>query len=275
MIEIPEALVLSRQISGALRGKCILDAEADHSPHSFAWYTGDPKTYGEKLQGKVIDGADVFSGNVRIAAGDMALLISTPIRYHEPGSNLPDKRQLLVRFSDGSTITCTVQMWGCMFCYRKGDEIGGVPVQCYLNPSPTPMDEDFDRAYFDRLLSTVDAEKLSVKAFLATEQRIPGFGNGVLQDVLWTARIHPKRKMASLSARELTAVFNAVKSVLAEMAAKGGRDTERDLFAQPGGYRTLLSKNTVGLPCPECGSDIRKEPYLGGAIYYCEGCQKL
>ncbi len=275
MIEIPEAVVLSKQIAETLRGKRIEYAEANHSPHGFAWYTGDPKTYGQRLEGRIIDGADVFSGNVRIHAGDISLLISTPIRYHEAGAKTPDKHQLLVRFEDGSAITCTVQMWGCMFCYEKGDESGGVPVQCYLNPSPTPIDVDFDRAYFDRLLSSVDALKLSAKAFLATEQRIPGFGNGVLQDVLWTAKIHAKRKMASLSPGELTAMFNAVKSVTKEMADRGGRDTERDLFGKPGGYKIVLSKNTVGLPCPECGSDIRKEPYLGGAIYYCEGCQKL
>jgi formamidopyrimidine-DNA glycosylase len=43
---------------------------------------------------------------------------------------------------------------------------------------------------------------LSAKAFLATEQRIPGLGNGVLQDILFTAGIHPKRKMAAISEEE-------------------------------------------------------------------------
>lgn len=274
MIEIPEACVLVRQITETLRGKSIVDAEAGHIPHAFAWYTGDPKTYGQRLRGRTIEGAEVFSGNVRIAARDMMLLISTPIRYHAPGAKLPDKHQLLIRFEDGSAVTCTVQMWGCMFCYKAGDEAGGVPVQCYLNPSPTPIDEEFDWAYFDRLLSSIDREKLSAKAFLATEQRIPGFGNGVLQDVLWTAKIHPKRKMATLSPDELTAMFRAVKSVIADMAARGGRDTEKDLYGRWGGYKTVLSKNTVAEPCPACGSDIRKEPYLGGAVYYCSECQR-
>jgi formamidopyrimidine-DNA glycosylase len=59
------------------------------------------------------------------------------------------------------------------------------------------------------------------------------------------------------------------------MTEQGGRDTERDLFGQPGGYRTILSKNTVGTGCPACGTMIGKEPYLGGAIYYCEICQPL
>lgn len=117
--------------------------------------------------------------------------------------------------------------------------------------------------------------KLSAKAFLATEQRIPGLGNGVLQDILWSARIHPKRKMSEISSQAVDAMYEAVKGVLAQMTAQGGRDTERDLFGNPGGYQTVLSKNTVGKPCPVCGTRIQKEPYMGGSIYVCEGCQRL
>jgi formamidopyrimidine-DNA glycosylase len=80
--------------------------------------------------------------------------------------------------------------------------------------------------------------------------------------------------MGALTDWEIDAMYDAVKHVLAEMTAQGGRDTERDLFGQPGGYRTVLSKNTVGTPCPACGTVIQKEAYLGGAIYTCSGCQE-
>ena len=73
-------------------------------------------------------------------------------------------------------------------------------------------------------------QKLSAKAFLATEQRIPGLGNGVLQDILWYANIHPKRKISTLSAEQKHKLFRSVKTILAEMTELGGRDTERDLF---------------------------------------------
>jgi formamidopyrimidine-DNA glycosylase len=116
--------------------------------------------------------------------------------------------------------------------------------------------------------------KLSTKAFLATEQRIPGLGNGVLQDILWTAGIHPKRKLESLSDDEVGQLYNAVKTVLEAMVDGGGRDTERDLYGCNGGYRTILSRHTVDMPCPACGTPIRKAAYLGGSIYFCEGCQK-
>jgi formamidopyrimidine-DNA glycosylase len=59
------------------------------------------------------------------------------------------------------------------------------------------------------------------------------------------------------------------------MADQGGRDTEMDLFGCPGGYKTILSKFTVDKPCLVCGTVIKKEPFMGGSIYYCGGCQKF
>lgn len=273
MVELPEAVVLAQQINDTLVGKRIINAIANHTPHSFAWYTGDPARYGDLLRGKRILSAEAFGGHIEIRLDDMMLLIGTPLRYHAKGEKLPAKHQLLLEFDDASAASATIQMWGGLFCYKEG-ESGGVP-DCYtIEKCRTPLSDSFDRAFFDELFDE-NTDKLSAKAFLATEQRIPGLGNGVLQDILWTAKIHPKRKMASLSREETDGMFHAVKSVLKQMAAKGGRDTERDLFGCPGGYKTVLSKITVGTPCPVCGAFIRKEAYLGGSIYYCEGCQPL
>jgi formamidopyrimidine-DNA glycosylase len=168
-------------------------------------------------------------------------------------------------------------MWGCFFCFPLG-EPGGFPDYDLAKNRPSPLTEAFDRPCFDSLFDAVphgEGPKLSAKAYLATQQRIPGLGNGVLQDILWTAHIHPRRKMGELTSEELTAMFDAVKRVLAEMTAQGGRDTERDLFGHAGNYVTILSKNTVDVPCPACGTPIRKEAYLGGSIYYCPVCQPL
>ena len=54
-------------------------------------------------------------------------------------------------------------------------------------------------SYFYQIISPSDAQKLSLKALLATKQRIPGLGNGVLQDILFNAKMHPKRKVNRLS----------------------------------------------------------------------------
>ena len=58
----------------------------------------------------------------------------------------------------------------------------------------SPFSSAFDKAYFDRIISAEDVQKLSLKALLATEQRIPGLGNGILQDILFNVKMHPKKK---------------------------------------------------------------------------------
>jgi formamidopyrimidine-DNA glycosylase len=273
MIELPEAVVLAQQVTSTLAGKRIVNAVANQSPHKFAWYSGDPANYPNLLAGKTIRDAAAFGNHVEIHADDRVLVISTPIHFHPAGEALPKKHQLLLELEDRSALTCTIQMWGGLFCFPEGEN-GGMPDYHIAKQKPSPLTEAFDRAFFDSLFDE-NTPGLSAKAFLATEQRISGLGNGVLQDILWTAKIHPKCKMANLSKSEQQKMFAAVKSVLQEMAAQGGRDTESDLFGHPGGYKTILSKFTVGQPCPACASIILKEPYLGGSFYYCPGCQKM
>lgn len=274
MIELPESYVLVKQINQVLIGKVIKNAEANHSPHAFAWYTGNPEGYKDKLLGKTITSADIYGSIVRIIADDVIMIISTPIRFHKQGEKLPQKHQLYIEFNDSTSITCTIQMWGCMFCFTENDP-EGIPHNYVIKNSniPSPLDDKFNEDYFKLLLENEKLSSLSAKAFLATEQRIPGIGNGVVQDVLWTAKIHPKRKMSTLSENELKEMYKAVKCISADMAAKDGRDTEKDLFGNPGGYKTIMSKNTVNKPCPICGTLIKKEAYLGGSIYYCPSCQ--
>jgi formamidopyrimidine-DNA glycosylase len=277
MLELPEAVVIAQQINNTLKGKRIASAMANQSPHKFAWYTGDPKDYNNRLAGKTIGTAAAYGGNVGIKADDMTLLISAAMRYHAEGEKLPKKHQLLITFEDSTAFSVSVQMWGGIFCFKEGEKRQErLYYQDYplAKKKPSPLSEQFDRAYYNSLFDD-STGKLSAKAFLATEQRIPGLGNGVLQDVLWTAKIHPKRKMSELSDKEITGLYNALKSVLRRMVMQGGRDTEDDLFGRPGGYKTVLSKNTVGKGCPNCGTKTKKEAYMGGSIYYCKKCQRL
>jgi formamidopyrimidine-DNA glycosylase len=272
MLELPEAVVIAKQMNNTLDGKRIASAIANQSPHKFAWYTGDPVDYDKRLAGKTIGKATAYGGNVEIRVDDMILLISAGMRYHAEGEKLPKKNQLLVKFDDSTAFSVSVQMWGGIFCFKEGEK-GGLQDYHLAKKKPSPLSDRFDRAFFNSLFDD-GTPKLSAKAFLATEQRIPGLGNGVLQDILWAAKIHPKRKMTELSDKEITRMFNSVKSVISKMTMHGGRDTERDLFGRPGGYKTILSKNTVGKGCPACRTTIKKEAYMGGSIYYCAKCQR-
>ena len=275
MIEMPEAENLSRQLTQTITGKSIAEVVAGLSPHKFAWYHGDPKDYNALLRGKTIDTAVAHGGMLEIRAGDAVLLFSDGVvlRFHTRDEQRPQKHQLLIEFEDATAISASVQMYGGLWSFREGEFHN----QYYdtARSKPSPLSDEFDRAYFNRLITSPDVQKLSAKAFLATEQRIPGLGNGVLQDILYKARIHPKRKIETLADGEKHALFHSVKSTLKEMTEQGGRDTTRDLFGKPGGYRTRLSQTAIDKPCPVCGGNIVKQPYMGGSIYFCDGCQKI
>ncbi len=275
MIELPEALVLAGQINEELKGKRIKSVYTNRSPHKFAWFHGEPEDYPGLLADKVIEGAVQYGGMVEILAGEARLLFGDGVnlRYFSAGETLPAKHQLQLEFDDFSSLIGSVQMYGGLWAFPPGQFDN--PYYDEAREKPSPLTDRFDYDYFLSLLPGEKQKTLSAKALLATGQRVPGLGNGVLQDILWTARIHPKRKIETLSDEETGSLFKAVKTILAEMAAGGGRDTERDLFGFPGGYQTILSKNTAGTPCPACNTPIKKEAYMGGSIYYCRGCQEM
>lgn len=274
MIELPEAVSLARQLTETISGKKIAGVVAGLSPHKFAFYHPDPKEYNILLRGKILGTAVAYGGMVEIQAGDIVLLFADGVvlRFHSKDEQRPRKHQMLIEFEDGTAVSATVQMVGVFSCFKEGEYHNRY--YDIARARPSPLSDEFNKAYFDRLITVSDVQKLSAKAFLATEQRIPGLGNGVLQDILYNARIHPKRKVETLIDDERETLFRSIKSTLKEMTAQGGMDTTKDLFGKPGGYRTRVSKNTVSKPCPVCGGMIVKETYLGGSIYFCDGCQK-
>lgn len=273
MIEIPEAIVLSQQINETLKGKEVEGVTANQSPHKFAWFSGEPSEYGDKLIGKTLENAYAFGGHIEVSFGKTKLVFSEGIalRYFIKGEKLPEKHQLLIEFDDESVLTASVQMYGGLCCFEEG-EYDNLYYKV-AKEKPNPLSEDFSFEYFQQIVSDVNIQNKSVKALLATEQRIPGLGNGVLQDILINAKIHPKRKVETLTHQEIEQIYDSIKKTLHVMMINGGRDTEKDLFKDPGEYKTILSSKTVKEPCEICGGNLVKKSFLGGSIYYCETCQ--
>ncbi len=274
MLEIPESKTIADQLNKTVKGKSIRRVMAAHSPHGFAFFMGDPGDYPEMLEGKTLRNTAAQSGMVEIEADNMRMLFGdgVNIRYYEEGSKLPEKHQFFMELSDGSAIVCTIQMYGGIWVFEKGKNDN--PYYLTAKEKPNPLTEAFGEAYFLSLFDDVKPS-LSAKAFLATEQRIPGLGNGVLQDILFNAGIHPKNKISTLSGKDRSRLFKTLKKTLKSMADKGGRNTEKDLFGKSGGYKTILSNKTLKDPCPVCGAVIVRQAFLGGNIYFCPICQPL
>lgn len=277
MIELPEARTYARDLESEILNKKIIDVGGNFTDHKFTFYN-EPETYKNKLVGKKVTAINPRNFYVEIEIEDKILLFrdGANIRYFHPDEKLPKKSKLLLTFDDDSKINVTTSMYSMIYVYDKNQLIDN---EYYLMELDRigGLDEAFTFDYFKSLRDANEkTKKLSGKAFLATEQRILGVGNGVVQDILFCAGVHPKRKINTLDEPQFKNLYQSVVETLTEMTKDGGRDTEKNLFGECGGYPTIMSKNAYGKhPCPRCGGPISKENYLGGSIYYCPICQPL
>ena len=274
MLELPESYTIAGQLDEIIRGKQIEQVVAGASPHKFAFFNGEPEDCRELLLGMCVDKAISYGGYVEIEFGDKRLLLGdgVNIRYLEAKEKQPKKHQLLLTFEDETALVFSVAMYGAIWAYVEGENDNYY--HQVAREKPSPLSGKFDREWFDAIVAAAK-QNTSAKALLATEQRIPGLGNGCLQDILFNARVNPRTKLEYLTAEELRHLFGSVKATLHQMTIKGGRVTEKDIFGMKGEYKSILSKNTYKVPCPVCGSAIVKETYLGGSIYYCPNCQPI
>ena len=88
MIEIPESLVIARQLNETVKGKRILEVEAAHTPHSFAWYSGEPKRYSEIMEGREVGTAVGIGSMIEIPLGNYSFIVGD-------GANLRDRKSVV------------------------------------------------------------------------------------------------------------------------------------------------------------------------------------
>lgn len=275
MKELPENQTLAKQIDVTLKGRIITEVFNATKYHKNTFYYGDPLTYGKLLTGREIKSSESFGMYVDIIL-DKGTKISfgdgTNLKYGTISDKMPDNYQLLLTLDDNTYLAFTVGMFGVIAAYT------GIYDEVYYKKSAesiSPLNSEFNDSYFEKLFIGLKP-KLLVKMLLAAEQRIPGLGNGVLQDILFNAKINPKREISSLTDTDKSALLQSIKTTLKNMVLQGGRDTETDLFGKHGNYKTILSRNTLNNPCPRCGNSIIKDTSNGGgAVYYCPTCQKI
>jgi formamidopyrimidine-DNA glycosylase len=288
-MNIAFAYVVKNQLDEAICGKRIVNVIANQNPHAFVWFTMEPsqaftsdnvcitraaKDIAAYLTGKQIEKTGVNTGKyglfIFIYLGDRALLSDITPRYNPPGAKHTKKHQLLLEFDDGSNLTYTASLGGALFLFevdKNGDAVG------YTSDFSMINTDDFTYDFFKSIIGR-EKGTLTVKQLLAAKNRIPGIDNSLLQDILWEAQMNPKRKIDTLGEADFRRIFAAIKSVPSAIIAAGGKDVDKDIYGNCGGYESRASRNTLGKPCARCGSDIVKEAYLGGSVFYCPKCQK-
>ena len=176
-----------------------------------------------------------------------------------------------LEFGGGERLTIHIQGWGFARAAQE-DELKKWAYPGHLGLDP--LDEtQLSAETFDRLL--VQERSKVLKAILTDQRQIAGIGIGYCQEILYRARLHPRRKAASLAQEERARLLSAIRATLGEAVRLGGSAAEVDLYGCPGGYRRQMGSHLLGRPCPRCGTTVAKLAVSGAACFLCPFCQKI
>jgi formamidopyrimidine-DNA glycosylase len=96
-----------------------------------------------------------------------------------------------------------------------------------------------------------------------------------VQDILFKAKLHPNRKIQTLTEKETEALYRAIQNVLNASIKLGGAAFELDFYGKKGKFTAdnFLVGYKTGKPCPQCGTAVQKIRTGSTASYICPKCQ--
>lgn len=136
---------------------------------------------------------------------------------------------------------------------------------------PEPLSADFTLDLFKERLAK--KRKANLKVTLLDQTFIAGIGNIYAQEVLYHAKIDPRRKMGDLSDSEIKELYLQIKKVLRSAVVHQG--TTIDNYSHMtgiGGYQKFLTVYQLD-KCPK-HHNLKRINQGGRGTFYCPVCQK-
>ena len=276
-IELPEAMILAEQMNRELRGKRIRSWHLQDCERlqSIGMLDKDTKSF-DQLIGGEIESVTSRGNAIRAKLKNGMNLILAPeyggrVFYHRR-EEIPCKFHLKVDFSDDSALTVRLTSMGHFSALKDSDLEHSYIYRRDFNPEiASPTDEEFTFERFSKLL--VETNRALKSILVGKDAVVVGVSNSAFQDILFRARLHPKRKGSELNADERQALYEAIGLVVRERIRLKGKDKFLDLYGKQGQYVPAMGSHMKQQPCPICQTPIEKLSIGGGHVYLCPKCQ--
>jgi len=110
-----------------------------------------------------------------------------------------------------------------------------------------------------------------IKGVLSREQFLAGIGNAYADEILWQARLHPYRKVSTLSPQEIDRLYTAMNVTLRESIEKVEAAMGEDIHLKPRDFFAVHMRG--GQACPRCGGRISEITAQDRVTNFCRSCQ--
>lgn len=128
----------------------------------------------------------------------------------------------------------------------------------WLAPDLTKLGPDAAVATRAQFRARVGRGTAPIKARLMDQAVIAGIGNLLADEILWQARIDPRRPAGSLSEDELDRLRRAARAAIRHALRAGGAHTGR-----------LTPHRERDGRCPRCGTPLSRDRIGGRTTYWC------
>lgn len=277
-VELPESKLLAEQMNQKIKGKQVKSFQAKDCERlqKIGMMEEDLNVFNQLVNAKIE--TITSRGNVlRLKFDNGNNMIIGPeyggeIFYTPDVKDLP-RFHLRLDFSDDTVLTVRLTSMG-VIQVRKDDDLDTSYVyrRDFDATKLSATEEDFTFEQFSKRMAN---QNKMLKAVLVGKNAIlVGINNSTFQDILYRARIHPKRRASELAGEEMQSLYDTISLVFNERIRLKGKDNFRDLHQKQGGYTPAMGPNMKQQNCPECGTLIEKLSHGGGHVYLCPTCQK-
>ena len=157
---------------------------------------------------------------------------------------------------------------------RFGTMVAGEDLECLVPISLEPLSRKCTPKRLANLLADARQE---IKPWLLRQDRLVGLGNIYASEILFRARLHPRRLAYRLSNAEIAQLNRAIKWVLQAAIRHCGTTFSdfQNALGEQGGFQNFLKVYDLqGQPCRCCGTVITKIVQQGRSTYFCATCQR-
>ena len=275
MPELPEVETVRRGLEQHVSGRTVGTVRVLH-PRAVRRHLAGAADFEAALAGRSLDAARRRGKYLWLSAGEDGLLahlgMSGQLLVGEPGRPLSPHVRIRFTFSGGGPdLRFTDQRtFGYMAFVPGGADLPG-PI---AHIAPDPFEAAFDAG---AVATRLRARRTGVKRALLDQTLVSGVGNIYADEALWRAGLHWARPTETLNGPEVSRLLAAVREVLGEALAVGGTSFDAlyvNVNGQSGYFdRSLAVYGREDLPCPRCGTPVRRDAFMNRSSYTCPRCQ--
>jgi formamidopyrimidine-DNA glycosylase len=142
---------------------------------------------------------------------------------------------------------------------------------------PEPLEEEFRVNGAEYLRKTLSSRRAQIKPLLLDQKVVAGIGNIYVDEILYDASLHPRRKANTISGEEWGRLHAAILKNLAAGVEHRGTTVRlyKDVLNHPGEHQSYLRVfEKHGKPCPGCEGKVVREKVGGRPTHFCPSCQR-